>query len=296
MTTQQIAEDAVQVTLVAAGSQASLAARALTHHFGLRVEETEVLLMTGKGMIAPAVPEPVARAAQPLLAALGLQIAILPYGAKAEPELYDLSIRAAQPDCALAVLQSHGVAADITGAAGFSGPSGLVIAGLSQGQVEALRVALLAVEGVQVVACAVSAARYDLFGALAGEGRAPLPLRRHLSMLGYRPDHATSALACDLDLSSLKHVLSRFPECGLTGVNQAFQRYQVTVTGPGRLTRQEMLDFLATRGISAEHLAASLQAGRPLQIDSGLGRATIRQFLADYALIGLPVRAELTHA
>lgn len=292
MTSQQIAHEGVEVVLLSAGQYPGLAARTLARQFGVTLEKSEALLAKGHGTIAAFASDREARAAQPLLMALGLQIAIGSPDTGIEAALYDLYARPVTPEAAADLKVALEGMGEPIGRA-MPGPSGLVIRGLNQARLDDLRRPLDEIDGLEVTVSARREAHYDLFRRQDGSGRISAALLRHLSMIGCRADRATAALAVDLDQRCLAHVLARFPDCGLVGVNQAFQRYDLSLTGTGRLTRHEMRDFLVTRGVYGPDLVDALAAGEPLRIERGLARRATRQFLADYATIGIPARAEL---
>ena len=294
MTYPQLADDAVQVALLAPCRHANLAAGAVAQHFGLTLAAAEALLTFGRGVLAPHVSTAQARSAMAVLRALGVQVAIRPVGAMAETEYFDLSLRACDDS-----------AGDLTAALArfgfpdvqeYGGPSGHVISGLSQNRAEVLAASLRAIPGVQATVSGQSTAPYDLFTGGVGQSHDLAPLRRHLAHLGCGDAGPGAALASGLDGRMLSHILSRFPQLGLLGINQAFQRFHLTLVGQGRLTAQEFQDFLATRAKFGVNLRLDIAAGRGVRIETGLSRAATLQFLADYATIGIPARADLIRA
>ena len=294
MTYPQLADDAVQVTLLAPCRHATLAAGTVAQHFGLTLAAAEVLLTFGRGVLASHIPPAQARSAMAVLQVLGVQVAMRPVGALAEVEHFDLSVRACDDSASdlTAALLRQGFG-DISG---FGGPSGHVLKGLSQNRAEGLAASLRVIPGVQATVSGQLAARHDLFASMTGGAPDLGALRRHLTHLGCKDAGPVAALACGLDARMLSRILSRFANMGLFGVNQAFQRYNLTLVGQGRLTAQEFQDFLATRAKFGATLHHDIAAGRGVRIETGLSRAAAVQFLADYATIGIPARADLIRA
>jgi hypothetical protein len=295
MTSPHLASNArerpVRVTVLGSGGQGVLAAAALARHFGRALAEVEALLLEGHGVLAAAAPLAVAQAGVPLMRVLGLRVQIEPTGAADVLRRHDLSIRLRDPKAQTEVMRRlSGLGLAVP--SDFNGPAGCEIRGLISPQVDAVLGAFKDMPLVQTVVSAQSDAVYDLFST----GQSPVALRRHLMMMGHRPDRLIAAIATDLDLSALTHVLGRFPTLGLLGVNQRFQRYRVILTGVGRLSRSEVQDFLASRGLHAQRSGMTLVLTQGLRIEDGLSRAAVRQFQADYATIGIPTRAELQSA
>lgn len=290
MTLPQLAEDAVQVTLLAPCRHANLAAGPLAQHFGLSFAAAEALLTLGRGVVASRIKSVDARAAMALLTAMGVQLAIRPVNALPEPEHFDLSLRAPEDAVSALTVALARLGIEVVG---FVGPAGRVLTGLSQTKAAAMAVTLRAIPGVQATLSAQSSASYDLFAPVAGQCPDLAPLRRHLAHLGCADRGPAAVLASELDRRMLSHILARFPKIGLLGVNQAFQRFDLTLTGQGRLTTPEFQDFLATRATFGGWVRLDLVAGRGIRIETGLSRAAALQFLADYATIGIPARADL---
>lgn len=291
MTYPQLADDAVQVALLAPGRHANLAAGIVVQHFGLTLAAAEALLTFGRGVIAPRVHPAEARKAIALLTAMGVHVAIRPVDAQAEPEYVDLALRAT--DDAVADLTQALARLGFGEVRDFGGPSGHVLTGVTRNRAEAVAAALRAIPGVQATLSAQNNARYDLFAPVAGWNVDLGALRRHLVHLGCADAGLGAVLASGLDRRMLSHILAKFGSLGLLGVDQAFQRFDLTLIGPGRLTAQEFHDFLATRAKFGGHLRMDIAAGRGVRIETGLSRAATVQFLSDYATIGIPARADL---
>ncbi len=294
MRAPQLAEDAVQVVLLARCRHAAIAAGPVAQYFGLSLQEAELLLEKGRGVIASRVPLQAVQRAMPLLAAIGVRIAVQSHDAPQRVERFDLSLRlleAGVADDVVTALQRLGVKQTIS-AADFAGPSGLLLSDLPEGRALVYASAMRKLVGVQATLCARTEALYDLF-ARAGTGKDLAPLRRHLGILGCGAFGPGSAIGVGLDHHVLTHVLARFPQFGLYAVNQAFQRYDLRLTGLGGLSPHELQDFLFTRGFGPAEVRGALQSNPGLRVETGLSRTAALQFMSDYATIGLSVLAEL---
>lgn len=298
MTMPQLAEETVQVALLSCGAHSGLAAMPLSLHFGLPLAEAEALLVKGHGVIAARMPKDRACAAIPLLAALGLRLAVLPPDAAQAEALYDLSLRLTEGVDAVAVqpdLQRLGLVPDAT-APDFNGPAGFAICGLPRAKAEHVILALRSLPGVHATLCPQDGAKFDLFAPKVAMRAEMAHVLKYLSDLGCSVRDHWPAFAVGLDRHVLGLVLSRFAPLGLFGVNQAFQRYHLTLTGRGQVSTEDIRNFLATRGLSTSEATRALSGGQGLRIETALPRAAARQFLSDYAQIGLQVRADLARA
>ncbi len=297
MSSQRIVET-VQVALISSGPHANLATGHLARHFGLKIAEAEALLTRGCGVLAQDIPRATARAAIPVLAALGLHVELVTKNAEPMIERFDLSVRLKKTEAIHLVrstLARLGRPGDVS-TADFRGPAGLEIAGLPRAKAEDCCAALRALPGVSVTQCGQSGAAYDVFAPINGLGAEMAQILRHISVLACSAKDHCPQIAVNLDRHMLTCILARFPKAGLIGVNQAFQRYHLTLTGPGRMSGRDLADFLATRGCSSADTIEAVTARRALRLESGLTRAAAKQFVADYAMIGMTVRADLARS
>ena len=83
---------------------------------------------------------------------------------------------------------------------------------------------------------------------------------------------------------------------GLVCVNQAFQRYNVILTGLGDVSIRDFVDFLTVRGHTPSVAFDGFMHDQGLTIEYALSRKAAEQFVADYAVIGLQVRAEFVRS
>ncbi len=291
-------DDLVDVTLVCAGDVAALAALQLARHFGLPCAEAETILAVGRGLVASHVPLKRAKAAVSLMATLGVRLAIVEFGEGPGLEVFDLSMRLTDPGVASSVLQKLRALGFASGdvASKFHGPGGYELCNLTRDRADGLLREMRAFPGVELVCSPQTEARYDVFAGPRGNRRSMALILRHLADIGCHACDPWPALAVGLDRRMLAHLDARFPDHGLICVNHKFQRYDLTLTGLGSVSVQDFADFLTTRG-HAPYIALEVVTGRRgLRLESGLTRATALQFLSDYALIGLQVRADFVHS
>ncbi len=285
----QVIEGDVQLSLLAASGHVGLAAEMLSSRFGLSMQYAENVLEQGYGLLIARLCNDEARQAVSLLSAMGLSVMVQPVEAMPPDEHCDVSIRMSDPWIAPKLIVALERLLGLTGLepASFDGPEGLVVPSLSPARAEWLCAALRLLPHVQAVASDHQTARYDLFA--EHELAEPVfgAVRDHLRLLGCAGTGFGDALASGLERRALERVLAQFPNTGLFGVNQAFQRYELLIIGKGSLSVAEFGDFLMTRpaarGIPARLLIRSL----PLLVESWLTRRAAQQFLADYSAIGM---------
>lgn len=173
--------------------------------------------------------------------------------------------------------------------AALGGTSGLVLSHLQPQEAADLHRRLADCDGLSVALSPRQSALYDVF-APGGFG-VPAELQAYLRILGcdetQRDQALGGALATGLDPVTTARLMARFGHLGLEPVNQAFQRFDLLVTGPGCLSQVEMQDFLATRGCFGD------RAQGAVVVETGLSRRDARQFLNDYRHIGLQVDLRL---
>lgn len=273
---ERIAEEAVMMMVSSVGSAAALAGDTLARALGIEETEAAAVIARGDALVSTA-----GRLTAPclsLLRVLGVRVAELHRGGAR----FDLSLRLPDPRQGREVtaLCSRGEQA------AMAGPAGLVMPDLGAEEARA-RAQILRESGLQVTVAARDGAVHDLF-APAGFV-APAALTRYLALLGC--EASEEALACGLEARAADLVLARFGGLGLVCVNQAFQRYDLYITGSGALSCLEAADFLASRRVVEAH--DRLQKGQAIRIETGLSRKLARQFLLDYRHIGLAARLQL---
>ena len=293
MNMSYVAEQSVQVSLIAAPDCATFAAPTLVHHFGLTLHRAEQLLMQGRGVIAASVAESAAKAALPMMSALGLRVVIGPIGAEPESERFDLSVRLVDPTQStrlVKTLQRLIMAEDLSELQ-LAGPSGYVVKDLTATRLDWLSRALNTLPGKVMASASQAKERFDLFGPVAAQP--PTSLRTHIRALGQLQSGPGDAWATDLDRQLIRHFLAKFPDFELFAVRQEFQRFDLFISGKGNLSTREFDDFLATRTGEKPRPTTRPTQAQPLRIESWLTRAAAWQFLRDYSEIGIPAHAKL---
>lgn len=291
----QVADEDVQVSLLATSGFGGLAAGVLADRFGVTLQYAETVLEQGYGLLSPRFGKQAAHAALPLLAALGLLVAIQPVQSMPPDEFCNVSIRlrdprnAAKLNVALERLLGH------TGpiAAAFSGPQGHVVHDLSPARAEWLRHSLREKKGVF---CAISEHRtavYDLFAEPPLSAISHAEVRRQLRLMGCGIGGFGDAIGLGLERRVLDRILAQLPQFGLFGVDRAFQRYELLVTGKGTLSEQEFADFMSSRPVTKSITPRNLMKSLPLTLETWLTRAAARQFMSDYGSIGIQAVTKL---
>ena len=227
--------------------------------------------------------------ALPLLNSLGLRIAIQPCESLPPAEVCDVSIRTSGGRYAKKLIVMLERLLGLTGLepASFCGPEGYVIGSVTPERADWLCAALRKLNGVSVVLSVHQAARYDLFAHAELSEEDILAVSRHLRLLGSSAGGMGDALGSGLDRRVLDMVLENFPDLGLFGANQLFQRHELLIIGKGRLSQREFVDFLVTRQIAQSVPPEQLLRTLPLRVESFLTRSAANQFLADYTAIGM---------
>lgn len=287
--------ESVDVVLMSSGPLSGAASLQLARHFNLPHALAEALLCKGSGHVATQMPRDGAKAAIGIMTTLGVRLAMVPIGEQAAPALFDIclhltDLRAAA--CVEQTLRDLGVW-DSSDRPDFFGSGGLQITDLCQGLTQSAILALGRIAGVDVETCAQSIALYDLFLAPDQKSFGLKPQIKHLSDMGCHATHPWPALAVGLDRQMLAHFETRFPDHGLICVNQAFQRYDLVLTGLGDVSIREFVDFLSVRGHAPCVAFNDLKYAQGLTIETSLSRKSAEQFVADYTMIGLQVRANV---
>ena len=172
-------------------------------------------------------------------------------------------------------------------------PGGVTLENLTADGAHRLRKQIRRIQGFKTVQSNMTA-QCDLFVI------SPLPvglsrsLGRYLALLGAVSCRFSGAVAAGLSVQQVRHICGRFPQAGLIGLDRAFQRFDVFLTGIGDLAPQDVAEFLSTRTNMSGAMVESVTPLQPLQIEHGLSRGVTQHFRADYAAIGLQTCARLS--
>jgi len=284
----------VRLVLIAPVSTPHLAADLLAQHLGITAQQALRRLACVSGPLAEGLGQDAAQRLARLLAALGLRVR-LEAGADqpVEAERLDVAVQAtgaeALPGVAhqvAAVLQRNVAAVrhDLTQ------PGGVILRRQSMDEIAQLRRGLRRAKGVQIATSCPDQAVHDLFARPAA--RLTGALMRHLTTIGLTPCLFNGALASGLDRRTLDHVTARFGD-QVFGLEQAFQRLDLYLSGASHISPLDLADFLATRSATCTR-PDPLAPLRPLRIETGLSHAAARQFQTDYEMFGLHTFARLS--
>ena len=250
------------------------------------------MLEQGYGVLSPRFGKAQARAAVPLLSALGLRLAIQPVDALPPDGVCDVSIRLRYLRNALKVTLTLERVLGVSGvnAATFDGPQGHIVGSLSPARAERLCVALRPMAGVYCAISEQQTALYDLFTERKLSVTDHAEIKRMLRLMGCGLGGFGDAVGLGLERPVLARLLRAFPGIGLIGIDRAFQRYELLVVGKGALSAREFADFMLSRPATQAIRPRDLMQALPLRLDSWLTRPAAKQFLADCGSIG--IRAE----
>lgn len=172
---------------------------------------------------------------------------------------------------------------------GLLAPDGLVLPLLSAPAAASLARRLRRLRQVSVMQSRSSDAVYDVFAPSTGSQ----VLTSHVRLLGYGEDPLTGALAAGLDRHVAGHLARRFPQARV--IDRAFQRFDVLLTRINGSISDDVADFLTGRtGLTRDHFDIVSPAS-PLRLETALLRSSALRFRHDYASIGLPTFATLSH-
>ncbi|MGL6208200.1 MAG: hypothetical protein ACRC14_00015, partial [Paracoccaceae bacterium] len=285
----------VRLVLVAPATAPLLAAGLLAKHLAISPQTALRRLSCVTGALAEGLSQDKAGRLFNLLTALGLRVRVEAEGdARPMPAKFDLSLQAAVGDdsavlsWALAqILQRSRDELLET----LSRPGGIILRDRTEADLEYLRRATRRLKGLHMAISRRDQAVFDLFARRAG--RLSAALLRHLTTLGLKPCLFNGALASGLDRQTMDHVMTRFGD-SVFGLERAFQRLDLYLSGSGSLTPLDVADFLATRVVGGVR-AETLSPIAPLRIETGLSHTAARQFQIDYEMIGLQTFARLAH-
>jgi len=297
MGSSQVAEEDVQLSLMAAHGHIGLAEDMLVSRLGLDRHHAKTVLEQGSGLLVERMSQAKAQSVIALLATLGLQAASRPCNGIPADETCAVSVRVSRPKVlrrVLATIERLVGVADLT-SSDFAGPAGLVLQGVPVSRGDWLCDALRRLPGVSATMSEAASARYDLFAEQYLADSDMLALRDQLRLMGCPWGGFGDALACDLEARVVQRLLSRFRGLGLYAVDQAFQRHELVVIGRGHLSQTEFMDFMRTRPMAAGKSPGDLLRALPIKVEENLTRNAASQFLTDYQGIGIQAVTRLQH-
>lgn len=298
MTLSRSVDEDVQMSLLSTSGHAGLAVTLLTERLGLSPHHAETVLDQGYGLLSPRMGMLQAKAIMPLLASLGLRVALQPVEALPPDEFCDLSIRLSD------ISHAPGLIARLDKWLGYSclepdsfnTASGLVLTDLPLARAEAVCRAVSQLPGVHAATSEHRTARYDLFAQSPLSDNDEAEVKRHLRLLGAATGGFGDALGTGLERRVLQRVLTAFANLDVVGINQSFQRHELLVVGKGSLSLEEFADFLMTRPAAQWIPMRNLMDALPIRLEASLTRSAAKQFLADYSAIGIEAITRLVWA
>lgn len=272
----------------------ALAASVIARQLGVSDRAVLARLSQGGRVVAEGLSLEDARRLCPLLAVAGLPVRVEPLcdrGNEARLDVCLFSREAAfaqrlQPRLAAALGRDQaGIAAHLLSSVG------LVVESVPMPVFMAVRKLAREDRRLGLMCLSPEEAQFDLFARCPDQ---PLPpsLRRDLSILGFRGCEVTGALACGLDRRLRDHVLARH-DASVLALDRSFQRYDLYMIDKGDLCPDDLRSFLMTRALPQAALAALARGEQRLRIETGLGARVVRQFMADYAAIGVTTEVRL---
>lgn len=284
------------VLLQAPSPQMALAADTVAQCLQISVPEALARLAEAPTRLAVNLPAGRARRLGTLLHLLGLRVAVVRGDAPSAEasHQFEVALQAIGPEGCTALATLIGAVAEGQGIVTVDLPKCAVIEGLDWPAVSILRRRIKKVPGLRLLVSDPEQASYDLIPA----GRPADPdseggLVGHLRRLGLARCALTGAVGANLDISMRRMVLARFPRSGVIALNRDFQRFDLILTGSPDPTRRELADFLSARTSLPHSAFAGSNSRAGLRIESGLTRADMLAFQADYAAIGIETRPRL---
>lgn len=284
----------VRLRLLCPPTSAALAAPLLSRHLSITVAEAMHRLARGPGPLAERLSRPHAERLAALLQTLGMRVEIESQHANATPRQIDLSLQPSHGSDLRRLARGLALTLNLSEQRvlhDLRQPGGVILRAPDAGLVDRLRRAMRRLTGLQIATSARESAILDLFPRTPTQSRA---LMRHLNLLGLTACPFNGALASGLDAKMVDHLTLRFGD-QVVGLERAFQRLDLYLTGPGTMPPMDLADFLATRRHGTGQIE-TLSPTVPLRIETGLSYAAALQFQTDYEMIGLHTVANLTRS
>lgn len=272
----------------------ALAASVLSRHMGLSERAVLARLSQGGRVVAEGLAMESARKLCGILTVAGLPCRVEPVGDRGGEERLDVCLFSREAGFArliaprMAALLGRS-AADV--AAALLSSCGLVAEHLPMPMFMNLRKIAREDRRLGLICLSPDEALFDLF-AVQADRPLPVALRRDLSVLGFRGCEVTGAVASGLDRRLRDHVLARH-EGAVFALDRSFQRFDLYMVDTGDLCPDDLRSFLLTRALPYAALSALSKGEQKLRIETGLGARVVRQFMADYAAIGVTTEVRL---
>jgi hypothetical protein len=280
------------IFVVAGAPAASLTTHALFDALGLDARKAMETLASIPAALARNVPAPRALRAVAVLSAFGFRVRLDPEsdsddaaGQAPAVAVHDVAIQPVGDADRTALTQRLAKALQLSEAAiaaALGGPEGLVLRDLAAPQIARLRRLVGRKSTLRLIVSDPQTVLHDAFTRHRALPGAEL-LRLGLSRCAF-----SGAVGAGMNRATALHLARRIPE-GTLILNRDFQRFDLFLIRAPALAAKELAGFLESR-----RFALSREPGEaPHRIDADLPYRVAEQFVADYAAIGLDVRARL---
>lgn len=269
----------------------ALATSVLSRHLTISRQHAEDQLRSGMITLDRAIDAKTEDQMFALLGALGLSRKV-----DDGPNDLTLSVQLTAPDDLAYLAQKLAVIAQLdlaTAQQHLQRPGGVILQDLAEVDVTRLRKQIRRHQGLKTTQSDTSAL-CDLFVTGPLSANTSRELGRYLALIGVTPCRFSGALASELTVQQVKQICARFPTTCVIGLDRAFQRFDLFLTGIGDLAPQDVAEFLSTRTSLSGAMVECVTPLKPLQIEKSLTRGVTQQFRADYASIGLQTCARLS--
>lgn len=279
-------EETFRVTVTAASPAAPLAIEFIAGKLGIEPARVAEQLACLPVTLVGAIPDREARRMAAMLSLMGIRVrldpALSPAPRAGDPA--DMALHLVEgADRAAAEAALRRVLGPEVPLARLDQPGGLVLAGLPVGERDRIRRALKRKSGLRISLSDPETAIHDLFAP-----RSPR-LWSEVARLGLGSCRFSGAAAAGVNLATGRALLGR-AGAGAMLIDRAFQRFDLLLQATSGLAAADVAAFLGTRpGVDRRALGA---APHP-RLDVDLSRDTALRFIADYAAIGIEVRARL---
>jgi hypothetical protein len=286
MTATLHTDETFRITVTAASPAAPLASEFIAGKLGIEPARVAEQLVCLPAVLADALPDQDARRMAAMLSLLGIQVRLDPAlsSAPASPDLADLALHPAEgADLGALAAWLERALGDALDPAQLDRPGGLVLARLGADERHRITRALKHVARLHITVSDPATAQFDLFAT-----RSPR-LCAELSRLGLGPCEFSAAAAGAVNHATGRVLLAAAGADALL-IDRAFQRFDLYFRAAPGLAARDISAFLETR---PDVDRAALRAGAAPRIDADLSRDAALGFVADYAAIGIDVRARL---
>jgi hypothetical protein len=279
-------DETFRVTVTAASPAAPLAILFIAGKLGIEPARVAEQLVSLPAVLAEALPDQDARRMAAMLSLMGVQVRLDPALSIAAPppDLAEMALQLAEgADRVAVVTRLQRVLGPDAELAGLDQAGGLVLAGMRPDERRQIARALRRAAGLRITVSDPDTAVYDLFA------RRTPRLASAVSQLGLAACRFSGAVATGVNRATGRVLLGRAGPGALL-IDRAFQRFDLVLHAAPGLMPADLAAFLETRpGVDLKSPDGTTGA----RLDADLSRESAIGFAADYAAIGIEVRARL---